>query len=125
MDLSLTKRAEYVLRAAISLAKHADEPGYRKIREVSEEMDLPPRYTPQILNLLLKAGLAEARAGQRGGYRLLRSAHEISLLEIIEAAEGPLCNQACPLHGVTEEPGSGCGLYQTWLGAQDALIVAL
>ena len=36
LDLSLTKRADYVMRAAISLARHSQDGGYRKIREVSQ-----------------------------------------------------------------------------------------
>jgi len=121
LDLSLTKRADYVMRAAISLARHSQDGGYRKIREVSQEMGLPLRYTPQILNLLLKANLAEARAGQRGGYRLLRKPEDVSLLEVVEAAEGPLKSDHCTLSGGPCHWEGMCPLHPVWQGAQDAL----
>jgi Rrf2 family protein len=87
MDLTLSKRGDYVVRAAICLARTWDGSGaYCKIREVADAMDLPRSYTPQLLGVLAKAGLAEAKAGRVGGYRLLRDPSEISVLEVIEAA---------------------------------------
>jgi Rrf2 family protein len=99
MELTLSRRGDYVVRAALSLGRAAESDGYRKIREVADEMDLPVLYTPQILGLLLKAGLAESKAGQTGGYRLLKPPAEISLLEVIEAGEGPLWPRRCTLIG--------------------------
>ena len=99
MDLGLTKRGDYVVRAAVSLARAAGSGEYRKVREVAGEMNLPLRYTPHILNLLVKAGLAEARAGQKGGYRLLRPPEDISVLEVVEAGEGSLRPTRCTLRG--------------------------
>lgn len=114
MDLRLTKRGDYVVRAAISLAKAFEGGRYRKIREVAEEMDLPQRYTPQILNLLLKAGLAEAKAGQQGGYRLKRRPEEVSLLEVVEAAEGPLQSERCTFSGGPCHWETMCPVHPVW-----------
>src|SRR5690348_8931729 len=99
LDLTLTKRGDYTVRAALALGKAFSTGSLRKIREVAPEMNLPLKYTPQILNLLCKAGIAEARAGQQGGYRLTRSPEEISMLEIVEAAEGPFRAERCTLRG--------------------------
>jgi Rrf2 family transcriptional regulator, iron-sulfur cluster assembly transcription factor len=121
LDLTLTKRGEYTVRAAISLAKAFPMGGYRKIREVAEEMGLPLPYTPQILNLLLKAGIAEARAGQRGGYRLRRSPDEVSLLDVVEAAEGPLRSERCTLRGGSCPWDNVCPLHFTWEEGRRAL----
>ena len=125
VDLTLNKRGDYAVRAAISLGKAFGASRYRKIREVAEEMDLPARYTPQILNLLLKAGIAEARAGQQGGYRLVRSPDEISLLEIVEAAEGPLRPERCTLSGGPCHWESMCALHPIWDRASTALVDVL
>src|SRR5829696_7373460 len=72
MDLALTRRGDYAVRAALCLARRGGEGGYVKIREVAQTMALPASYTPQVLRLLAEAGLAEARAGRDGGYRLTR-----------------------------------------------------
>jgi len=102
------------VRAAICLAKAFPSGGYRKIREVATEMDLPLNYTPQILNLLAKAGIAEARAGQQGGYRLRLAPHEVNLLAVVEAAEGPLRAERCTLRGGPCHWEDVCPLHHIW-----------
>lgn len=121
MDLTLTRRGDYVVRAAIALARAFPQGGYRKIREVAEEMRLPRAYTPQILNLLAQAGMAEARAGQQGGYRLRRDPATISLLEVVEAAEGPLRPERCTLRDGPCRWEDMCPLHPAWERAVDSL----
>ncbi len=122
MNLTLSRRGDYVVRAAICLAGAWDGNGaYRKIREVAEEMELPPSYTPQVLGFLARANLAEARAGREGGYRLTRAPGEISLLEVIEAAEGYLISERCPLRGGPCRWDDVCAVHPTWVRASEAI----
>ena len=121
MDLTLTRRGDYAVRAALSLGRAYSQEGYRKIREVAEEMELPARYTPQILRLLGKAGLAEARAGRDGGYRLKRDPADVSLLEVVEAAEGPLRPARCTLSGGPCHWEDMCAVHPAWEDATNAL----
>jgi Rrf2 family protein len=122
MDLTLTSRGDYVVRAAIALAAAWDgNGGYRKIRDVAAEMDLPPSYTPQLLGILAKAGLAEAKAGRTGGYRLSRRPEDVSLLEVIEAAEGHLVSRRCPMRGGPCRWDDVCALHPTWLRTSEAI----
>jgi Rrf2 family protein len=100
MDLQLTKRADYAIRAAVSLARSAaGEGGYRKIREIAAEMAIPERYTHEILTLLVRADLVESLAGKQGGYRLRVAPGEVTLLQVIEAAEGSLRLDRCTISG--------------------------
>jgi Rrf2 family protein len=102
MDLALTRRGDYAVRAALCLASRGGDGRYVKIREVAQTMALPASYTPQVLRLLADAGLAEARAGRDGGYRLTRPPGEVALLEVVEAAEGAFVRRARP-----RSPGAG------------------
>jgi Rrf2 family protein len=120
VDLTLSKTADYAVRAAIALAE-AWEDGYRTIREVAEEMELPPSFTPQVLGLLARAGIAESKAGRGGGYRLARSPRRITMLEVVEAAEGPLANERCTLRGGPCRWDDHCAVHETWTQAQEAL----
>jgi Rrf2 family protein len=122
MDLTLSKRGDYVVRAAISLASAwNDNEGYRKIREISEEMRIPASYTPQLLGLLARADLAEARAGRRGGYRLTRAPTEISMVDVIEAAEGRLVSRACPIRGGPCRWDEVCAVHPIWVKVSAAI----
>lgn len=122
MDLTLSSRGDYVLRAAIYLARTWDGNGaYSKIREVADAMDLPRSYTPQLLGVLAKAGLAEAKAGRVGGYRLMRDPASIAVLEVIEAAEGYLSSRRCPMRGGPCHWDDVCALHPTWVKASEAI----
>jgi Rrf2 family protein len=99
LDLQLTRRGDYAVRAALSLARTADSGTYRKLREIAAEMDIPARYTHEVVSLLVKAGLAEALAGKQGGYRLVKPPSEITLLEVVEAGDGAMRLDRCALNG--------------------------
>ena len=88
-------------------------------------MNLPGQYAPQVLMLLGHAGLTESRAGSSGGHRLLRPPAQISLLEIIRAAEGEVHGSACMLNDGVCGRGGKCVLHQPWQSAQKALLAAL
>lgn len=120
MDLQLSRRGDYAVRAAIVLAREEGN-GYVKIREVAERMSIPRPYTPQILKILDTAGIAEAKAGRDGGYRLKRLASSISLLEIVEAAEGSLRSNRCTLRGEPCVWESPCPVHHSWVAASEAL----
>ena len=121
MDLTLSSRGDYCVRAAIALAGAWGSGGYRKAREISEEMALPRAYVPELLGLLAEAGLAESKAGQAGGYRLARDPGAVSLLEVVEAAEGPLVSRNCPLRGGPCRWENVCALHPTWASASEAV----
>jgi Rrf2 family transcriptional regulator, iron-sulfur cluster assembly transcription factor len=125
LDLTLTRRGDYVVRAAIALARASTNGKYRKIREVAREMDIPSTYTPQILGLLAHAGLAEARAGRGGGYRLARDPGEIKLVEVVQAGEGPLRPDRCTLRGGPCRWEKMCALHPAWSAATNAFLESL
>src|SRR5262249_12370431 len=95
MNLSLTKRADYTVRAALCLAGRWESGELVTVATVARQMSLPRTYTPQILGLLTGAGLAEARPGRGGGYRLSRTPSEIAILDVVEAGDGRVGSSRC------------------------------
>jgi Rrf2 family transcriptional regulator, iron-sulfur cluster assembly transcription factor len=120
MDLALTRRGDYAVRAALCLARAAADGCYVKIREVAGTMALPASYTPQVLRLLAEAGLAEAKAGRDGGYRLTRPPGEVALLEVVEAAEGAFTLERCILRGGPCHWEQACAVHAAWSAAIQA-----
>jgi Rrf2 family protein len=51
---------------------------------------MPERFLLQILRNLVTHGILRSTRGVDGGYMLTRPPEEISLLEVIEAIEGPM-----------------------------------
>lgn len=120
MQITLTKRGDYAVRAVLDLARHAG-PGLRKTREIAAAMNIPVGYLSQILASLVQSGLIEATAGRDGGYRLVRPAAEVSLLDVIQAIEGPIGLQACVLRGIPCGADGYCAVHDAWARAQAAL----
>lgn len=120
MELSLGRRADYALRAALDLARHVD--GRRKSREIGDEMGVPMTYLPQIMAELVRSGLVDSVAGPHGGYVLARPAADISLLEVIEAVEGDPASTECVLRGGPCRWDGICAMHVPWSRAQQAML---
>jgi len=125
MNMTLSKRGDYVVRSALALARAWPSGEQRKIREVVAEMGVPPTFASQILADLVRAGLAVSKAGKDGGYRLARPPEEISILSVVEAGEGPLRSERCALGDGPCRWDAVCPLHETWRAATDALRLAL
>ena len=121
VKMTLSRRGDYVMRSAIVLARAfpSDEP--RKIREVVAQTAIPSTFASQILADLVRAGLASSRAGRDGGYRLVRPPADVTVLEVVEAAEGPLHAERCALGDGPCHWESVCPLHETWVQATAAL----
>lgn len=119
MQASLGRKGDYSVRAMLDVARH--DGVRRKAREIAGEMDIPHRYLTQILANLVQHGLLEAVAGPTGGYVLARPAAEISLLDVVEAAEGPISLDVCVLQGGPCSWEDSCPVHIPWARAQNAL----
>ena len=73
------------------------------------------------IGLLARAGIAESKAGRGGGYRLARSPKNVTMLEVVEAAEGSLVNGRCTLRGGPCNWEGRCAVHDTWTAAAEAL----
>ena len=120
MELRLGKRADYTVRAVLDLARHSDQ-GRRKAADISAEMDIPASYLPQLLAELVRAGLVRSVAGRKGGYTLARDPAFITLLEVIEVAEGVVTSTECVLRSGPCRWDDACAIHDPWLRAQEAL----
>jgi len=80
------------LIAAGHLALHPDE-GWIRIETIAEEYEVPEFYLVRIMQQMAKANVLKGKRGPRGGYMLSRPAKDISMLEVIEAAEGPIAER--------------------------------
>ena len=120
MDLSLTWRADYVLRAAVDLGRRYDGE-WHKAADIADSANIPVGYVRQILRMLVQNGIAEARSGTTGGYRLGREPAQITILDVVEAGEGPLLNTRCVMRGSGCNARRPCNLHPVIAAAHQAL----
>src|ERR1022692_3266720 len=95
MRVTPSRRTDYALQAMIYLA--SAEHRRTEAPEIAEKMGLSVNYLRQVLRILTRAQLVLSSPSRTGGYALARPADEISILEIIEALEGPLAPAECVL----------------------------
>jgi Rrf2 family protein len=123
MRLDLTKRSDYAIRAMLALTMA--EEGLLSSRKIAEEMKIPPRFLPQIMGDLTRAGLVDAHPGRAGGYKLARPASAVTLLTVIEAVEGDPHRQICVMRGTACGQDGECGVHDVFYAAESAILEKL
>jgi Rrf2 family protein len=93
----------------ISLVELAREARILQARQIAELFGLSPNYLSVVLRDLRRLGLVESIKGNRGGYRLLRPAEEINLLELYRSLAGSDDN------GIGGEASPGRSTADAWL----------
>jgi len=91
--LLLTRKTDYALLALASLARQT--PAGASARGLAERLSLPLPVLRNILKQLTSRGVLKSTRGTRGGYRLARSPHQITLAQLLEAIEGPMRLARC------------------------------
>lgn len=102
--MKLSTRGKYGLYAMYYLAEHKDE-GPQSLQSIAST-GVPKQYLEQLLGNLRRCGLVNTVRGAQGGYQIAREPGSISILDVIDAMEGPLelsecmtdeghCNRSC------------------------------
>jgi len=87
--MKVSRTVSYALRATLQLAENNSAKPVPCSR-LAADGGMPERFLLQILRSLVNHGILQSTRGVDGGYTLGRSAADISLLEIMEAVEGPV-----------------------------------
>ena len=87
--MKVSRSTGYAILAAGYMVKHQKEPIILSQR-IAKEYNIPLEYLLKILQQLVRANVLNSKRGPRGGFSLARSPREITMLEIIEAVDGPM-----------------------------------
>jgi Rrf2 family protein len=122
--MQITRQADYAVRAVLYLANLGNNER-AATSTVAEDQRIPPSFLAKIISQLSIAGLLHTSRGARGGVTLARDPQDITLLEVVEAIDGPIQLNEC----VGEENDcsfeSGCPLRAVWSDAQNELVTRL
>ena len=121
--LRVTRLTDY---ATVVLTVLAARPGdVLSAAELAASAGLELPTVAKVLRPLAQAGLVEGFRGASGGYRLARDPADISLVEVVEAMEGPLGMTECSLHDGACGIQDSCGVRANWRQINDVVADAL
>jgi len=116
----LSRRADYGVRAMVDMALQS--PTTRSIvSEIAKRQDIPASFLAKIVPRLARAGLVRTALGAGGGITLAAPPAEISLLQIIQAIDGPLALNRCSLDPTNCRRHATCPACEVWRQAQTRL----
>ena len=120
MRLEMTKKSDLALK---SLRCIGDADGDLVAGKwLADKLGITTHYLPQVISPLVKAGWIASTPGPRGGYRLLVSLEEVSVLDVIETIEGRIEDQGCVQRGIPCPEYDLCALHAPWQKARDAML---
>ena len=114
----VSAKADYAVRAAVELAAGYDS-GPIKGDQIAEAQDIPLRFLENILGDLRHHGLVESRRGAEGGYWLSRPPEDITIGEVMRAAEGPLASVRGERPDELDYQGSAAPLREVWVALRN------
>lgn len=121
--MQITRQADYAVRAIMYLAQLG--PGEKAATsQIAEDQEIPLSFLAKIIAQLSVAGLLQTMRGARGGVALARKPEEITLLEVVEAIDGPIQLNEC-VNGNYNCPMSDCLMREVWHDAQLDLVERL
>ncbi len=121
--LRVTRLTDYATVVMTVLASRPE--AVLSAAELAERAGLEVPTVSKLLKPLAQAGLVEGLRGVHGGYRLSRDAGQITLIEIVEAMEGPLAMTECSQHEGSCGIAHQCGVRANWRLINDVVADAL
>ena len=94
--MRLSPAAELAVRGALVLAENHGN-GPIPLATICQRRDLPKQYLTKIFANLSRAGLVTPVRGKHGGYTLGHQPGDITILDVVEAVEGPIRLNFCQL----------------------------
>jgi Rrf2 family protein len=122
--MQITRQADYAVRAVLHLAR-IDGNQRAATSQVAQAQHIPPSFLAKIISQLSIAGLLHTSRGARGGVTLAREPKAITLLEVIEAIDGPIMLNECVGESSTCTFDEDCPLRPVWCEAQNELVTRL
>ena len=119
--MQITRQADYAVRAVLYLAEQ-DGAGRAPTSLIAREQKIPPSFLAKIVSQLSVAGMVQTSRGARGGVSLAREPKDISLLEVVEAIDGPITLNECVSDPSVCSFGDDCPVHSVWCGVQENLV---
>ena len=122
--MKMTAQTRYALRILLDIAANGGT-APRPIKEIAASQGISEKFIARIVVPMRRAGLLASARGVRGGLLLGRFPEKITLLDIVEATDGPLAIASCLARPGTCPRQGRCAAECAWRRANDVLAEAL
>lgn len=119
MRLEVTRRTDLATRALIALATSGRR---HKASELADVLDASPGFLSQAMTPIVNQGWVRSEPGRTGGYTAVASLDDLSVLDVVEAVEGPTDVTRCVLEDRPCAGGQRCALHDAWAQARSHLL---
>ncbi len=118
--MQLTRAADYAVRVMIHLAGLPQ--GTRASRSaLADAAECPEQFLSKVLQSLTRAGLVISHRGNTGGFELPEVHRHSSILQVVEAIEGPMRLNVCLTANAACSRQGWCPAHPVWVRAQQAM----
>jgi len=122
--MQITRASDYAVRVMIHLAGLPPGSTVRQ-SQLSQATDVSGHFLSKVLQRLVRSRLIRSQRGSGGGFALAVPAAGVSLLDVVQAIEGPVRLNQCLMEGPSCERKSWCPAHQVWAEAQAAVVNVL
>jgi Rrf2 family iron-sulfur cluster assembly transcriptional regulator len=112
--MEITRQADYAVRSMIHLAELPLNNDRVSTATISKAEAIPLPFLTKVISRLATAGLVTTSRGMGGGVSLARPPEEITLLQVVEAVDGPIVLNHCLLRSGTCEREPFCAAHDVW-----------
>ncbi len=112
--MEITQQADYAVRAVLDLALQTTNDRVAS-DDIARRQNIPPAFLTKILARLAAAGLVVTQRGINGGARLARPPEAVTLLDVVEAIDGPITLSRCVRHPNECSRDQTCAVHPIWL----------
>lgn len=122
MRLEITRKADLATRAMLALAATGER---TKAAALAGRVGTTPGFLSQAMAPAVARGWVRSEPGPTGGYTAVVDPSTVSVLDVIEAVEGPTDTERCVLEDRACTAGGLCGLHRPWAAARAQLLAEL
>lgn len=109
----VTRETDYAVRCVLYLAR---EKGLvANVTEIAQAMHIPKTFLAKILQRLIRGKIVGSLRGMHGGFTLVKKPIDISLLDIMEAIQGPAGINVCAVDSKKCQRSSSCAVHPVWV----------
>jgi len=109
----VTRQTDYAVRCVLYLARVRNQ--VSSVGEIAKQMQIPKSFLAKILQRLVREGIVESIRGMKGGFRLLKQASDITLLEVFVAMQGVAPVNSCAIDKRRCRMSATCSVHPVWL----------